>query len=182
MTAATEAPVSGRVEVTQRARDHAADYQDHARGYACSAPLRDGRADDASIVQAFARFERDILASLQQPQPVEGEAVQHAVVALLQKEAGTYLPGGPIDMKGLFRRLIAAVNAIPIAIAHPPAATPAADADVVERAARIADEIAERPVQGPEHGVWERSERATAKRIAAQIRKLKSPSDAGDAA
>jgi len=72
--------------VSQEARNHAADHQDHARGYSCSAPLRDGRADDCSIVQAFAKFEQLIRSKVideaagEQWQPIEtaryGETVE----------------------------------------------------------------------------------------------------------
>jgi hypothetical protein len=75
MTAATEAPVSGRARdaaaglLMQGVRD-AVIY----RGVINTAErVRSGRCDHHPWVKAFARFERDTLASLQQPQPIEGE-------------------------------------------------------------------------------------------------------------
>lgn len=41
-----------------------------------------------------------------------------------------------------------------------------------EEAAALCDAIANRPVQTPESGAWERAERHTAKRLAAEIRAL----------
>lgn len=44
--------------------------------------------------------------------------------------------------------------------------------EALEEAAALCDAIANRPVQAPESGAWERAERHTAKRLAAEIRAL----------
>lgn len=49
-----------------------------------------------------------------------------------------------------------------------------ARAKALEEAAKGCDAVADRPLQGPEHGVWERAERQTAKRLAQSIRALQS--------
>jgi hypothetical protein len=41
--------------------------------------------------------------------------------------------------------------------------------DTLREAAKVAEAVANRPVQGPEHDVWHRAERQTAKRLAAAI-------------
>jgi len=49
---------------------------------------------------------------------------------------------------------------------------PASAEEMREAAAKVAEAVANRPLEAPEQGVWERAERATGKRIAAAIRAL----------
>lgn len=54
-------------------------------------------------------------------------------------------------------------------------------AQAFEEAAALCDAIANRPVQAPESGAWERAERHTAKRLAAEIRTLAATTSKGGA-
>jgi hypothetical protein len=78
-TPETQAPAL--VEVSQAARDAAADYIGPLSGRQTDARLRSGKNDHVSIVQAFARFERDILArqSSSNAGGVDVEAVARAL-------------------------------------------------------------------------------------------------------
>jgi hypothetical protein len=73
MTEATEVEVT-QIDVSQRARDAVADYRIKWTGLDDQAAnrIKDGLHDRYSLVQAFARFERDIR---QSPVPVQGELV-----------------------------------------------------------------------------------------------------------
>lgn len=51
-------------------------------------------------------------------------------------------------------------------------ATANARREALEDAARRCDAVAHRPIEAPESGAWERAERHTARRLAADIRAL----------
>lgn len=110
--------MTDKIEVSQRARDTAAKYYEHRHPADNTLPdfMRDGKADGSMTVQAFARFERDILASTADAQPV----------------AWMY---GRANFR-LTRNFDSSLSETPL-YAHPPAVP---DDGLVEALERIADE------------------------------------------
>jgi hypothetical protein len=117
----TEAPVSGRaaLEAVADAMLSGGDGQEGDFGWSIT-KLNRARP-----------LIRSALASLQQPQPVEGDRAKQAR-AILRKHLPFSITNSEIE-SGRTVSAKQAVAAVAEALAHPPAATPAADADVVER-------------------------------------------------
>ena len=104
-----------KIEVSQRARDAVADYSIKWTGLDEQAAnrIKDGLHDPYSLVQAFARFERDILVTRTDATPVAtdvaalveaAKAILHAVchetgfAAAVRADSGLAYPWEPLDI------------------------------------------------------------------------------------